>query len=141
MENLFQDSPQFQVDEDFEVRKPDHADTNPLKRKVGTTTGMSNNNNSYNRSDTGPYIVFITTDDKNENEPKRSNLGDIHPMQIERKLRDKDNRIKWIKIKGKDLLQATYDDHEAANDLVKNQAKLLGPLIWRAYIPDFKVQK
>lgn len=143
MEDITQMTDYVDGDINPEVRQSNLTTNKHLKRQnhnKAANPSYIKNTNLYSEEDTGPFIVFITTNDRNEDNIKRANLGDIHPMQIGRKLRGNDSKIKWIKRKGRNLIQATYEDYKSANELIKNQEKLL-PQNWIAYIPDFKISR
>lgn len=113
---------------------------NPQSHLDGTEGNVSPKTyNRYNNFSKAPFVVLITyNDNKGENNSK--NIGNLHPMDVGRVLRNKDAAIKRIDRKGANLIQITYNNALEANNMIENQKEWL-PQNWLAYIPDWKTTR
>lgn len=90
-------------------------------------------NNKYDNNISGPFIVQITA--RNESQ----NLGNLHPLQLGKKIAPLATQLQKINKLGKDKIQLTFNNHIHANEFV-DQAKIK-LTEWYTYIPDYKIQR
>ncbi|XP_057328146.1 uncharacterized protein LOC130669342 [Microplitis mediator] len=107
-----------------------------------TEIKINKSENRYTNASKAPFTVLITYSNgkEDQNETKKKNIGNLHPMDVGRALRNKDSAIKRIDRKGANLIQVTYDNPLEANNLVEYQETWL-PENWIAYIPDYKTTR
>uniref|UniRef100_A0A6V7J978 CCHC-type domain-containing protein n=1 Tax=Bracon brevicornis TaxID=1563983 RepID=A0A6V7J978_9HYME len=100
--------------------------------------------NRYEAQFKGPFIVYITYRDTDNDPEKRArapkNIGNLHPMSLGMKLKRKGAEVRRIKRIGANLIAVHYDNFEKANELVGKQTTWL-ETNWMAYIPNFKVSR
>ena len=86
-------------------------------------------NNRYFEASKGPYLVYITDKDQN------NNLGNYHIISIGAKLFDAGYQAEALQREGHKCFSVAFSSHSIANEFVKKGVSRVDPN-WRAFIPD-----
>ena len=70
---------------------------------------------------------------------EQQNLGNLHPLQIGKKIAPLTNQLQKINKLGKDKIQLTFNNYIHANEFVEKAKSKLAE--WYTYIPDYKVHR
>ena len=89
--------------------------------------------NRYSNNISGPFIVKMTAKDESQN------LGNLHPLQLGKKIAPLATQLQKINKLGKDKIQLNFNNHIYANEFVDKAKNKLTE--WYTYIPDYKIYR
>lgn len=122
------------MQEEPKATTSDNTNINQInKRKKQNIFHEMQEKNRYGDNISGPYIIQMTSKDESQN------LGNLHPLQLGKKIAPLATQLQKINKLGKDKIQLTFNNHIYANEFIeKSKTKLTE---WYTYIPDYKIYR
>lgn len=125
--------------EEEKENKNDSEDGDPdeerAQKKAKRETALSwNQHNRYHHNSHSPYVIYITSNDPTDN------LGNYHPMKVDKKVRNHLKGIIRVKRQSKDTVAMTFETPQDANYAVEKFEEL-SERKWIAYIPGHKIHR